>query len=71
MPTSKRPRDPAQLAKLMADMTAGQGPSDKEDILNPPAPAGRRRSGHARAAALTPGQGREIARNGVAARWNP
>ncbi len=45
MHTPKRPRDPAQLAKLMVDMTTGQVPNDKDEILNLPED-GRSRSGH-------------------------
>lgn len=69
MHTPKRPRDPAQLAKLMVDMTTGQVPNDKDEILNPPED-GRSRSGHARAAALTPEQRSEIAKRAAIARWH-
>ena len=29
----KRPRDPAQLAKLMVDMASGEKPNDKPQVL--------------------------------------
>lgn len=32
----KRPKDPAQLAKLVVDMATGKVPNDKEEILNQP-----------------------------------
>ena len=70
MHTPKRPRDPAQLAKLMVDMTTGQVSNDKDDILTPPED-GRSRSGHARAEALTPERRREIAQRAAVARWHP
>ena len=65
----KRPRDPAQLAKAVVDMTTGEFPNDKDDILSPPEPQGRERSGHARADALTAERRKEIAQKGAAARW--
>ena len=65
----KRPKDVTQCAKLVGDMLTGEVPNDKEDILTPPEPVGRQRSGQARAAALTPEQRREIARKGATARW--
>ncbi|MDD9986510.1 MAG: hypothetical protein OXQ31_09580 [Spirochaetaceae bacterium] len=65
----KRPRDPAQLAKLIVDIGTGEVPNDKDDILNPPEPAGNARGAHARAEALTPERRREIAQRAAAARW--
>ena len=54
MPMPKRPRDGNQLAKLVVDMATGQVPNDKDEILNPPEPAGRTNSAKARAASHCP-----------------
>ena len=32
MPLPRRPSDPAQLAKLVVDMAAGEVPNDKEQV---------------------------------------
>ena len=72
MPKPKRPTDVTQNAKLVGDMLTGEVPNDKGEVLNPPEPAepaGRQRSGRARAAALTPERRREIAQQGAEARW--
>jgi len=73
----KRPRDPAQLAKLMIDIASGQV-EDRE----PAAPLegkdaaavslGRRgglKGGKARAAKMAPEKRAEIARKAAKARW--
>lgn len=74
----KRPRDPAQLAKLMIDIASGEV-EDRE-----PAPSldgkdaaavslGRRgglKGGKARAAKMTAEQRTEVAKNAAKARWN-
>jgi hypothetical protein len=74
----KRPRDPAQLAKLMIDIASGE----VEDRA--PAPPlgskdaaavslGRRgglKGGKARAAKMTPERRAEIARQAAKARWD-
>lgn len=73
----KRPRDPAQLAKLIVDIATGEvedrEPTPEEQGKNAAAVAlGRRgglRGGKARAQALTPEQRREAAKKAVAARW--
>jgi hypothetical protein len=72
MPTKrpKRPRDPAQLAKLMIDIASGEvedGPKDRE--MSALAREGGLKGGKARAAALTPEQRSEIARAAASARW--
>ncbi len=60
-----RPRDFNQLAKRVVDIGTGQVADTSA------APLSRRaKGGHARAAALTPEQRREIARKAAAARWN-
>jgi hypothetical protein len=66
----KRPRDSAQLAKLMIDIASGEvqdGP--KEPQVSALARKGGLKGGKARAAALTPEQRSEIARAAAAARW--
>ena len=70
LPIPKRPRDPNQLAKLVVDMATGAVPNDKDEILNPPPPAGRVNSAKARAASQTPERRREVARKAAAARWS-
>ena len=70
----KRPRDTNQLAKLIADIAAG----DVEDVApesrkNPAAVAlgkmGGKKGGAARAKVLTPEQRSEIAKKAADARW--
>ena len=63
-----RPRDGNQLAKRIVDIATGQV-SDDAPPPKEPVPA-RARSGHARAANLTPEQRSEIARKGAEARWH-
>lgn len=65
----KRPTDVTQNAVLVGDMLTGEVRNDKAEILDPPEPVGRQRSGKARAAALTPERRREIAKQGADARW--
>ena len=71
MKPPKRPRDPAQLAKLVVDMTTGEVPNDKDQVLAAMAdehePTG---SAKARAASQTPERRSEIARKAAAARWS-
>jgi hypothetical protein len=71
------PRDPNQLAKLIADMATGEAepePTPKGPEKNPAAVAlgklGGAKGGAARAAKLTPERRSEIARRGAAARWS-
>lgn len=74
----KRPRDPAQLAKLMIDIASGEV-EDREP--EPPlggkdaaaVSLGRRgglKGGKARAAKMTPERRAEIARKAAKARWS-
>lgn len=73
----KRPRDPAQLAKLMIDIATGEvedrQPTPEEEGKNPAAvELGRRgglKGGKARAEKLSPDQKAESARKAAAARW--
>jgi hypothetical protein len=70
----KRPRDPNQLAKLIADLATGQAQDVDPDAGKNPAAvelgrAGGLKGGKARAAAMTPEKRAEIARKGAAARW--
>jgi hypothetical protein len=65
----KRPRDPAQLAKLMIDIASGEVEEPTESGFAKRAKAGGAKGGPARAAALTPEQRSEIARAAAAARW--
>ena len=70
-----RPRDPNELAKLIADIATGEKEDrpvtdDGRDLAA--VLLGRRgglRGGPARAKALTPAQRREIAQRAAAARW--
>jgi hypothetical protein len=73
-----RPRDPAQLAKLMIDIASGEVEDRKpEPSLDGKDAAavslGRRggaKGGKARAATLTPERRAEIAQKAAKARWN-
>lgn len=73
----RRPRDPAQLAKLIVDIATGavedREPSPEEQGKDPKAvELGRKgglRGGEARAKALSPTRRSEIARAAVNARW--
>jgi hypothetical protein len=65
--TPKRPRDPAQLAKLMIDIASGEV-EDRPPIAKP-GRAGGLRGGPARAASLDPRKRQQIARKAAAARW--
>jgi len=63
----KRPRDPAQLAKLMIDIASGEVADTTGKVPN--RARGGRKGGNARARSLTPKQRSEIARAASAARW--
>ncbi|HXW28430.1 MAG TPA: hypothetical protein VEK55_03620 [Xanthobacteraceae bacterium] len=73
----KRPRDPAQLAKLVVDIATGEvedrEPTPEEQGKNAKAVArgraGGSKGGRSRAAILTPEQRAEIARIAAQARW--
>ncbi len=66
----KRPRNANQLAKLVLDLATGEIQGDKAPA---PEQEGRKRAGNvggkARAEALTPERGTEIARKAARARW--
>lgn len=74
--SSKRPRDPNQLAKLIVDIATGEAePFQPATTGKDPLAAelGRRgglKGGRARAQALTPQQRAEIARIAATSRWN-
>jgi len=69
----KRPRDPAQLAKLMIDIASGdvedREPTPEEQGKNPAAAALGRKGGAARAGKLSPAQRKAIAQKAAASRW--
>jgi hypothetical protein len=69
---SKRPRDPAQLGKLIVDIATGEvedALSAQKKNLNVRGRAGGKRGGKVRAKKLTPAQRSEIARVAASARW--
>lgn len=73
--SSKRPRDPSQLAKLVVDIATGQAALPKTDEGKDPAAValGRRgglKGGKARAAKLSAKRRAAIARKAAAARWS-
>jgi len=71
----KRPRDFAQLGKLIVDIATGASPNDSPKGNEPEtraARAGRKgglRGGNARAAKLSPRKRREIAKKAAMMRW--
>ena len=73
--TSKRPRDPNQLAKFIVDLATGEAdealpPStDKDPAAVSLGRRGGLKGGEARARALTPEQRAEIARKAAEGRW--
>lgn len=72
--TPKRPRDPNQLAKFIADVASGEVVLPKTDDGKDPAAValGRKgglKGGKARAAKLTAKRRREIAEKAAASRW--
>jgi hypothetical protein len=74
MQKRKMPRDPNQLAKMIADMAWGEAePEPPGPAKNPAAVAlgklGGAKGGKARAAKLSPEQRSEIARRAAEARW--
>jgi hypothetical protein len=70
----KRPRDPAQLAKLMIDIASGEvedrGATLEEQGKDPAAAAFARKGGEARASKLTAKRRKEIASKAAKSRWN-
>lgn len=65
----KRPRDPAQLAKLIVDIATGEVSDGRDDIPVISATEMGRKGGAARAASMTPEQRSEIARKAAKLRW--
>jgi hypothetical protein len=70
----KRPRDPAQLAKLIVDIATGEVDDRVEDGKDPAAvrrgALGGKSGGAARAKNLTAEQRREASKHAVQSRWN-
>ena len=74
--SSKRPRDPNQLAKLIVDIATGEVEDTPEDSGKDPAAValGRKgglKGGRARAAKMTAEQRSEAAKRAARARWEP
>jgi len=69
--TPKRPRDPNQLAKLIADLATGTASEEKplETDMSKLGRSGGLKGGAARAASLTPDRRREIAKAAAEKRW--
>jgi hypothetical protein len=65
----KRPRDPAQRAKLMIDIASGEVEDRPPTAKQVRAHKAGSKGGPARAKALTPEQRSEIARAAATARW--
>jgi hypothetical protein len=65
-----RPRDPAQLAKLIVDIATGEVEDRVDDGRNLAAAELGSRGGKARAAKMTPAARAAIARKAAKARWN-
>jgi hypothetical protein len=63
----KRPRDPAQLAKLMIDIASGE--VEDQQTTAKRGRAGGLKGGPARSASLSPRKRQQIARKAAAARW--
>ncbi len=69
MKPPKRPRDPAQLAKLMVDIATGEVDEGQlVSFMEKPAP--QKLGGIARSEKLTPKQRSSIAKNAAEARWS-
>jgi hypothetical protein len=69
----KRPRDPAQLAKLIVDIATGEvedrEPTPEEQGKDPAAVALGRKGGAARAASMEKEKRQEVARRAALKRW--
>jgi hypothetical protein len=68
--TPKRPRDPNQLAKLIADIATGEIDDAPETAKQAAGRKGGAIGGAVRAASLTPEQRREAAQKAAVARWS-
>jgi hypothetical protein len=69
MKTPKRPRDPAQLAKLIVDIATGEVEEKVAARPNPASQKGGLAGGPARALKLVPEKRKDIAQNAAKARW--
>jgi hypothetical protein len=72
--SSKRPRDPNQLGKLIVDLATGETKDKPDDVRKDPAAValGRKgglKGGKARAAKMTPEQRSAMARHAARQRW--
>ena len=65
----KRPRDPNQLAKLMADIATGEERDEEMTAAQEKAAKGGKKGGNARAAVLTAAERSKIASIAASARW--
>ncbi len=65
----KRPRDPNQLAKLIADIATGELVQPERSPTEQRASKAGSVGGPARAKALSPSQRSEIAKTAASARW--
>lgn len=67
--TPKRPRDPNQLGKMIADIATGEAENTKPDAVNSDRRKGGLKGGKARAKSLSPEKRKEIAEKAAASRW--
>lgn len=67
--TTKRPRDPNQLARAIVEIATGEAPEGADAPKVARAKKAGQKGGPARARALTPEQRADIARVAAAARW--
>jgi hypothetical protein len=65
----KRPRDPNQLAKMIADIATGDVEETEKTATEKRASTAGKKGGPARAKSLTPQQRSEIASAAAQARW--
>ncbi|MBI1215079.1 MAG: histone H1 [Alphaproteobacteria bacterium] len=65
----KRPRDPNQLGKLIADIATGEAENTKPQEKDPAAVALGRKGGQSRAKSLTPEERKAIAEKAAKKRW--
>lgn len=72
-PHRKRPRDPAQLAKLIVDIATGEvvdrPPTPEEQGKDPAAVSLGKKGGAARAARLSPEKRSALAKKAAVERW--
>jgi hypothetical protein len=66
----KRPRDPAQLAKLIVDIATGEAQDSDKGPMSALGRAGGLLGGRARAEKLSKERRAEIAKQAAAARWH-